>query len=209
MTTYPQRIAQNILPLSIADSLPEAFKEWFFTENIHDNESCEEECELCDQEKLRYQFEIQNKHTDRRLWVGSSCILKFQLQVFENGKLLDEKESEKKLEELKRKMRLDSCINALKKLAQSEDNDRLSNALDFYIKNSYLTPKYAFVVFWRLKMHKIDHSPSFFNVSLKKEKYKKDLAEMDPKKIPMIWPALTSSQKKIAISLGHIAPDEK
>jgi hypothetical protein len=206
MSTYPQRVADNILPLSIAGTLPGAFKEWYFTDNIEDHEIANEDCELCDQEKLRYHFEIKNRITDKYLWVGSSCILKFQVQVFDNGTLLDAKGSKKKLNELTQKMRLESCINTLKKLAEAEGNDILSNALDFYLKNKYLTPKFAFVVFWRLSSNKIDHSPSFFKVSLKKDKYKRDLYEMPKDRVHLIWPALTSSQRKLAIQRGHTAP---
>lgn len=206
MSTYPQRVADNILPLSISGTLPEAFKEWYFTDNIEDHEIANEDCELCDQEQLRYHFEIKNRHTSHHLWVGSSCILKFQVQVFDNGTLLDAKESKKKLNELKQKMRLDSCINALKRLANSESNDILSNALEFYLKNKYLTPKFAFVVFWRLSSNKIDHSPSFFKVSLKKDKYKRDLREMPQDRVHLIWPALSISQRKLAIQYGHTAP---
>lgn len=206
MSTYPQRVADNILPLSIAGTLPDAFKEWYFTDNIEDHEIANEDCELCDQEKLRYHFEIKNRNTDKHLWVGSSCILKFQVQVFDNGTLLDAKGSKKKLNELTQKMRLDSCINALKKLAEAEGNDILSNALDFYLKNKYLTPKFAFVVFWRLSSNNIDHSPSFFKVSLQKDKYKRDLYAMPKDRVHLIWPALTSSQRKLAIQHGHTAP---
>ena len=78
--------------------------------------------------------------------VGSSCILKFQLQVFDNGVLLDESGTKRKLEALKNKMRLESCINALIKAAAKESNEILNNALAFYRQNKYLTPKFAFVV---------------------------------------------------------------
>ena len=207
MNTYPQRVTENILPLSVAGTLPEAFKEWYFTENIEDLEIAEEDCELCGQEQLRYHFEIKNRHTKHRLWVGSSCILKFRVQVFDNGVLLDQRESTKKLEDLKHKMRFDSCIKALKQLAESEDNNILSKALDFYLKNKYLTPKFAFVVFWRLNSNNIDHSPSFFKVSLKKDKYKTDLSQMPLERVHIIWPALSSSQKKLAASYGHTQPN--
>jgi hypothetical protein len=70
-----------------------------------------------------------------------------------------------------------------------------------------LTPKFAFVVFWRLKENKIDHHPSFFKISLRRDKYKRDLAQMPLKRVHMIWPALTSSQRKIAIKSGHTAPE--
>ena len=101
VSTYPQRVADNIFPLSIAGTLPEAFTEWYFTEwyfteHTIDHEIAEEDCELCNHQELRYHFEIKNQHTSHTLMVGSSCILKFQLQVFDNGILLDETGGQKK-----------------------------------------------------------------------------------------------------------------
>ena len=206
MSTYSQKVADNILPLSLSGALPDAFNEWYFTENIEDHGKPIEDCELCNQDQLRYHFEIKNRNTTRHLWVGSSCILKFQVQVFDNGVLLDSRGAKKKLNDLTKKMRLDSCIKALKNLADIESNPILSNALDYYLKNKYLTPKFAFVVFWRLTENNIDHSPSFFKISLKKDKFKNDLANMPLDHVHTFWSALSSSQKKMAISYGHSAP---
>ena len=208
MSTYTQRVADNILPLSVAGTLPEAFREWRFTDNVEDHESADEDCQLCGQEQLRYHFEIENEFTKSQLWVGSSCILKFQVKVFENGSLLDAKDSKKKLDALTKKMRLDSCINALKKLVESEKTDMLSNALEFYLKNEYLTPKYAFVVLWRLSHNKIDHHPSFFKVRLKRDQHKQDLRGMPKKHVHLIWPALSSGQRELAIQYSHRAPSK-
>ena len=172
MSAYLKRVADNILPLSFSGTLPDALKEWYFTEKVEDHGKPTEDCGLCDQEQLRYHFEIKNRNTSRHLWVGSSCILKFQVQVFDNGVLLDATGAKKKLSDLTQKMRLESCIKSLRELAVLENNNILNGALEFYLKNKYLTPKFAFVVFWRLKRNDIDHSPSFFKVSLKKDKYK-------------------------------------
>ncbi|MBF4400950.1 hypothetical protein, partial [Vibrio anguillarum] len=98
--------------------------------------------------------------------MGSSCILRFNVAVFENGLVLDKKSAEKKLNKHIEKMRLDSCITSLKALAEKENNPILVNALDYYQKNKCLTPKFAFVVFWRLDSQKIDYHPSFFKISL-------------------------------------------
>lgn len=198
---YPQRVRDNILPLSVAGTLPEAFEEWSFTERTVDHEEAVEVCELCEHEELRYHFEIKNALTHKTLWVGSQCILKFDLSVFENSQRLTPQEAKKKLERLTQQMRLESCLNALRKLAQKENNQILSNALQFYEKNKYLTPKFAFVVLWRLNHHKIDHSVSFFKINLKKSRYKDDLQEMESSHLKMIWPALTSAQKRQAIRL--------
>lgn len=206
MTSYPQRVADNILPLSVSGELSSAFKEWYFTENTEDHESADETCELCNQEQLRYHFEIKNKLTYKSLWVGSSCILRFNVAVYENGSALDYKKAEKKLNQHISQMRLNSCLKALRLLSQQEKNPILENALEYYQKNKCLTPKFAFVVFWRLKSHNIDHHASFFKVSLKRESHKKDLAEMSTDKVYFFWDALSKSQREMAVKLGHIPP---
>jgi len=207
MTTYPQRVRDNILPLSVGKTLPEAFEEWSFTERTIDHEEPIETCELCEQEALRYHFEIKNHLTQKQMMVGSKCILKFGLSVFEAGRKLSPADAKKKLERLIQQMRLESCISALERLAATEHNAILSNALEYYRKNKYLTPKFAFVVLWRLQKHGIDHSPTFFKINLQKDKYQRDLREMPKSQIPFIWPALSSTQRKKAFELGHLAPD--
>lgn len=206
MSTYPQRVRDNILPLSVGSTLPEAFEEWSFTERTEDHEQPIETCQLCEQEDLRYHFEIRNSLTKKTLWVGSQCILKFGLSVFESGLRLSEGDAKKKLDRLMQKMRLESCIRALEKLATAEKSEILSNALEYYKKNKYLSPKFAFVVLWRLQSNKVDHSPSFFKVNLKRGKYQRDLQDMKLSHVHVIWPALSSSQRDMAIRMGHSAP---
>ncbi|HHM8124437.1 TPA: hypothetical protein ACRMWJ_003148 [Pseudomonas aeruginosa] len=155
MQSYPQRVRDNILPLSVGSTLPEAFEEWSFTERTHDHEEPIETCRLCDKEQLRYHFEIRNALTHKTLWVGSQCILKFNLSVFEDGRRLSPADTKKKLDRLMQQMQLQSCIKALEELAKKEDNKILLSALGYYRKNKYLTPKFAFVVLWRLQTNKV------------------------------------------------------
>lgn len=206
MSSYPQRVWDNILPLSVGDTLPKAFEEWSFTEVVRDHEKPTEICELCNQESLRYQFENRNVFTSNKLWVGSQCILRFGLSVFEAGRKLSHTDAKKKLERLTDQMRLDSCIKALEKLSTTENNGMLSNALKYYRTNKYLSPKFAFVVLWRLKANAIDHSASFFKVNLQRSKYKDDLRTMKQGHVEMIWPALSSSQRQMALQMGHKLP---
>lgn len=203
---WSQKVSQNILPLSVGKTLPQAFEEWSFTEETVDHEQATEDCELCEQEALRYHFRIRNSLTAHGLWVGSQCILRFGVSVFEHGRRLSAADAKKKLGRLMEKMRLDSCIKALRVLSRMEGGGILENALNYYQQKGYLTPKFAFVVLWRLQSNRIDHSASFFKVSLKRKRYQDDLREMPTSRVHIIWPALTSSQKTMAIELGHIAP---
>jgi hypothetical protein len=202
MGFYMERVRSNILPLSVATTLPEAFEEWSFTENTIDHEEVAETCQLCGQEYLRYQFEIINIFTGSTLWVGSQCILKFGVSVFEDGQRLTQAMAKKKLNRMLNRMRQNSCISALSRLAAREDNQILERALEQYRIRKKLTPKQAFVVFWRLNEHNIDYSPTFFKIDLKRQKYKDDLAEMHSERVRLIWPALTASQRKLAEKLA-------
>lgn len=207
MNSYPQRVRDKILPLSIGSTLPEAFEEWSFTEQTKDHGEPIETCQLCEQEDLRYHFEIRNSLTEHTLWVGSQCIFKFGVSVFEGGKKLSETDTRKKLDRLMQQMRIEVCVRALEQLAEKEKNAILRNALEYFRKNKYLTPKFAFVVLWRLRSNRIDHSPSFFKVNLQRDKLKKDLAHMQLSHVHTIWPALTSAQRGIAKRFGHTPPD--
>lgn len=208
MTSYPKRVWDNILPLSVGDNLPEVFEEWSFTDVVRDHEQATETCQLCDQESLRYQFEIRNALTSHTLWVGSQCILRFGLSVFEAGQRLSASDTQKKLDRLTQKMRGEACVRALHNLANTENSSMLVNALSYYQSNKYLSPKFAFVVLWRLKANNIDHSPSFFKIDLKRGKHQQDLREMKLPNVHMIWPALSSSQRDMAIRMGHRPPPE-
>jgi len=205
--TYPQRVRNNILPLSVAGTLPKAVEEWSFTERTIDHEEPIEICQLCEHEELRYQFEIRNALTNKTMWVGSKCILKFNLSIFEQGRRLSPSDAKKKLDRLVQQMRLQFCINALERLAESEENEILSNALEYYKKNKFLTPKFAFVVLWRLQENEIDHNPSFFKINLKKDKDKNDLRAMERSRVHVIWPALSTSQRKLSLEMGHTPPN--
>ena len=206
MSGYPRRVSESILPLSVAGTLPEAFSEWRFTENTVDHGTPIETCRLCGQEDLRYHFEIGNKYTEKTLWVGSHCILQFDVAVHQGGRRLSPEEAKKRLHKLTQKMQLESCISALNKLADAESSPILSGALEYYKKNKKLTPKYARVVFWKLWEHSIEYHPSFFQIELKKQKHIDDLRDMSTSGVHEFWSVLTPAQRKRAIELGHRVP---
>lgn len=206
MGGYTQRVRDSILPLSVAGILPAAFGEWSFTENTVDHESPTETCELCGQQDLRYHFEIANQYTDATLWVGSHCILQFDVAVLERGRRLSPTEAKRHLTKLTQQMQLESCIRTLEQLAAKESNPILSGALDYYRKNKRFTPKYAAVVFWKLQAFNVDHHPSFFQVELRRAQDIDDLRQMPTARVHRFWSALTTAQRRKAIELGHPPP---
>ena len=205
-----KRVCERILPLSRAQDLLQAFKEWRVTDRVTEDEEVAATCGLCDKEGLRYQYEICNQYTQYVLWVGSECILKFVIPVFEAGVLLDPRSARRKLNRLRKRPQHDSCVKTLERVVGKENNpktwDILRSALDYYRQNEYLTPRYAYVVFWRLKEHKIDHIPKLFKVGSKEKKDKIALRDMSDSHVNIIWPALSPGQRRLAAKFGHHGP---
>ena len=206
MEGYSQRVRDSILPLSVGDTLPKAFEEWSFTHNMVDHEDAVKTCELCGQEHLRYHFEIKNALTKHCLWIGSHCILRFGLSIFEDGRKLTKDEVKKKLTRLTEQMQQAYCIKALRAATEKDNNEYLKHALDYYEKNKFLTPKLAHIVLKGLRTNGIDHNPSFFKVRLKRDQHKHDLRTMALGHVHILWPALTSAQRNMAMKMGHTAP---
>ncbi len=209
MSGYTQRVRDSILPLSVAGTLPAAFTEWAFTENTVDHEAPIETCELCGQQDLRYHFEINNRRTEATLWVGSHCILQFNVAVLEDGRRLSPEEAKRRLAKLTQHMQLESYINALERLTAAENSLILSGALDYYRRHKKLTPKYAAVVFWKLQSLRIDHHPSFFQVELRRAQHVEDLRQMPTRLVHRFWGALSPAQRRQAVELGHRLPEHK
>ena len=178
----------------------------FLQEQVLDYEQRNETCQLCNQEELRYHFQIKNRYTNHILWVGSQCILKFNVPVYENGLLLSKQKAKRKLKLLIEQKHIEFCIKSLEKLTSATNNEILHSALDYYMREKSLTPKFAFVVFWQLKIHKIDYNPTFFKINLKKKRHKDNFRDMPSDRVHLIWPALSSSQRNMAIEIRHSTP---
>jgi hypothetical protein len=86
-TARTAKAARNLLPYSLAPLLADALREWAYTGQSNDYGQPEETCQLCDQEDLRYHFEIGNAQTGHHLWVGSKCIQRFEIAGFDHVKV--------------------------------------------------------------------------------------------------------------------------
>lgn len=76
---WDERSEANLLPLSVSDDFEIALKEWRYSNKVRVTD--EMNCELCGKKDLHYQFQILNTETKNTLWVGSSCINKFDIYV--------------------------------------------------------------------------------------------------------------------------------
>jgi len=106
MVRWTNKAIRNLLENSMEkDDHAIAATEWEFTGEVIDHFVPNQTCQLCESRNLRYHFEILSKsRSDASLLVGSSCIKKFDIAVFdENGEeVLGNRKSsflQKKIEE--------------------------------------------------------------------------------------------------------------
>jgi hypothetical protein len=208
MSSYLTRVAENILPRSVLQTLPEAFTEWHVNHSLVDHGWPCAVCELCEQESLRWHFGISNAQTDHRLTIGSRCILRFDIEIRDavNNRRIASEAAGAYLDGMVRDLQREDCLGALEALVELDPHPGLEGALDRCKDKGSLTPRQAAHVLGRLAALGIEHHPDYFKVSLQRGKYRGDLVSLKPDQIAALWPALTPAQRERATWWGIQAP---
>lgn len=175
---------ENLIPLSEATDFKQALKEWEFTGEVIDYEVAEETCELCEHEKLRYHFEIKNTYRDNRLWVGSSCIMRFEdIAIYDNTgvSITDNAQRKQELEKALKEKQIHIGLQPLRELWKKDIDYRNyihSNVEHFKSKGGYL-PFGLAILCARMKSNGIEFKPSMFPVYLRTNESKNQLSQLN------------------------------
>jgi len=195
-----ERSIANLVPLSKADIFSNACKEWIFSGEVIDYGEATEQCELCEHDELRYHFLIENGCNSNQLWVGSSCILRFEEIVVldENEReLLDQKERKKVLDKALKAKQIDTSLDPLRslwKVAFEKRGTIHSMALEIKDGKS-LPPDSLRVLFELLDEHNIAFRASDYSVNLRSEFYQFQLSYMPKDMQKNIWLCMSKPQK--------------
>lgn len=208
--SWASRAAKNLLPLSQERSdLARALKEWRYTGNFNDLEEPAADCELCDHPDIRYQFEIQNLHTAKRLLIGSECIHRFGIAATdEEGRTLDAAGTRKKVEKDRRKLieeaRKRRLVKALVALAHVDSEFDIASFIDYLQTRDAFTPKQLTTLQWRLSKHRIPHDLRDFKLTIRRAREKDQLAALADWQLARILPALSESQREFLVRAGRL-----
>ena len=202
MNAWLNNARKNLLPLSVEkNDFPTAVKEWSFTGETVDYELAEENCQLCEMEGLRYHYQISNdlKNT---LWVGSSCIERFDILVIdEEGTEVNKGEKENYL---KNKLRDKHIYEVLQSLSQhpSIETIRLfkKNYLDQYcfsqINKGNAHARIINYLFMRLDEERLYYNKRFFKISIRSDVNKEKLLSLNELQFERVKGALSKNQIK-------------
>ncbi|KND47718.1 MAG: hypothetical protein AB201_02155 [Parcubacteria bacterium C7867-006] len=202
-TIWLDKVSENIFPLSLEQKdIKKALTEWIYEGNFYDLETPSELCQLCNHPDIRYQFEIRNKNTSSTLLIGSECVTRFGgiVVVDGQGNTVEIKEAKKRVAKDKNKLIRDaetkSVINTLVTLGSYDHEFDISNFLKYYQERMAFTPNQLSTILWRIEKHKVYFNKSHFKLTIKREREKQQLLNMEDWKLKKLFPCLSSSQKK-------------
>lgn len=188
------------MPLSSEEqSFTKACEEWLATGNCYLSTEDEESCELCQHEHLSKQFEIKNKINNNTLWVGSKCICRFNIIVYDNGgKEVFEDKKEDYLQKHFKNTIIQQYINCLISKNNSTtikgykrlDLDKY--CLENFKKFQELTPKITNYLFKRFEEECITFIPYYFRPNIQSNKL--EFYELNETQFNRISASLTKKQ---------------
>lgn len=186
-----------------------AVAEWDYFGEFHDNVVSSATCQLCGQPNIRYEFQIVNRHNQNTLLVGSECITKFGITVYdEYGNRITGKSARARVASDKRRLvadaKTDSVINSLLTLASKDPVFEIQDFIRYYQDRGAFTPKQLSLLMWRLKALKVPHNKSHFKLTIKRDVEKRALLRLEDFKLAQIKPCLSTSQLQWLLRNGRV-----
>lgn len=202
MTRWRNKAITNLL----ANSTEErdhaiAASEWKFTGKVIDHFDSDETCHLCEAENLRYHFEIINKQRGgTTLLVGSSCIRKFDIAVFDdNGTEIFGKQKasylQRKIDEKKRELMLDQ-LRVLWEKSSPGDKKIVQLYVHYFKRDNTFFLDDLCSLFSLMLKYGVEFTPALFKVSLRKQSDLLSLVNLSEDCKKNIMPCLSVAQKK-------------
>jgi len=196
-----QTAKDNLLSCSSEQmNFRKALEEWHYTGNCFDLEDERTNCQLCAHPDIRYQFEVENSITDKFLYVGSECIHKFDIRAIDSQ---DRRESSsdsrkrvsKDRHKLIEKAREKRVIEALIRLRKVGEDFDIDSFIDYLRERGAFTPNQLNLVLWRLGKNKITHNVRDFKLTIRRQREKYQLQNLETWKLSNIWEAMSKSQQ--------------
>jgi len=200
MSYWTETAQANLLSVSQDQSdLELALKEWEHTGKVIDHGAAVEVCQLCEHRQLRYHFEIHNSHTAKTLMVGSRCIKKFDITVFDDEG--NELKSEDKVRWLRQEIynrQKEMMLDSLRELWSNaeEHRDTIMWYVEMFESRKGFSPASLYFLFQQMEERGITFYPQIYKVVLRSYADKWELLQMSFEELALIWPSLSEQQKR-------------
>lgn len=200
MSDWLETARTNLLRLSQeAQDFPAALREWEHTGRVLDHGAPLATCQLCEHERLRYHFEIRNRCTAATLLVGSSCITRFDIAVYDDrGQALSGPAKEERLKDKVREQQREARLAPLRELyrvAEAERGIIRQTVLESEARRGF-SPAQLLTLFRQMDRHGIRYQPTLYKVRLRSEFDQQQLLRLSAEERVLLWPCLSVQQRR-------------
>lgn len=198
--SWVERASETLLPLSRAVTLSAALAEWRYTGRFTDLETPQETCQLCGQQDLRYQFEIENAFCGAALMVGSECIKRFNIGgLDEHGQPMDAARTARLVDRDRRHLvddaRKKRVMTSLLRLGAAATNVDAASFMTYVDGRGAFTPNQLAYLFWQMDSHRIAYRPTDYKLTIRRDREKAQLRAMKPAAFARVVRAMTPTQR--------------
>lgn len=198
MNVWERNATKNILANSTSPDFKAALVEWEFSGVVNDYKLRCISCEMCEHEKLRYHFVINNQQTGKELRVGSSCILKFaDIRVIDrHGHIATGNLRNHVLDNALTELQKQMMLVPLRELWQRNIKWReyVTKQVNHYKKNGAFYPSAVVRIFKDFMRFGIEYDPSLYPIYLRKASCKDDVINMIDSDYGLVAKALSKEQ---------------
>lgn len=183
------------------DNFEQAVTEWRSTGVCKRTSESHTSCELCEQERLAFHFQIENELNGNQILVGSSCITKFNIAVYNpSGQRLSGKALKIHFREKIEGAKQEAMLDELRCLYRSATGDTVQNyiaqAVESYKQNNGFSPvEMRDIIRWAEALGG-ECSLGLYKINLRTKVNKDDLIYMSTSDQEVILPFLSPQQQR-------------
>lgn len=193
---------ERLAEVSDGVGLARAVGQWVYRGVSHDFEDALCGCELCTEEGQRFHFRLENSLTQRRLWVGAGCMLRYAFPVVHEGVTLSRRDASAHIKNSIAEHERSAVISRLLKAAVRMYDNALADAIVHYHYTGHLTPRFAATIYLEMEREGISRNVRF-PIYLRRDSDKAELQALNTLLVWRFWHAMTPAQRREATRLGH------
>lgn len=199
---WTKKFSTQILAVSHESTdVDQALREWRFTGFVTDHGKTVARCGLCSHTGLRHHFLIANGQTGEALWVGSQCILNFDISVRSTvgKKLSGRKQIQQELKHQVETAKVTKLLAPLQQLYQrvgKADRRKVHWAVGKFQRRGAFSPKDLAWLFQAMQLVGIDYSAQDYLLTLRSKQDRLEYGQLPLTARNMIEPCLTAKQRE-------------
>lgn len=182
------------------------FKQWVYTGNFRDYGRPSAACEMCGNSGLRYHYLVAHRSTGEAIWVGSQCVLNFELgeEAQKQRQTVQRNVEQARRQELHqdRVQALIEQLQAAYQKAGQREQRKIRWMVGKFQRQGAFSPSDAAWLLQVLLLCGIPPSAENFPISLSNKKDKAELRTLSVTEINLVSACLTDEQKQVCAQLG-------